>query len=132
MEKKLLKREDLIYPELSYQIIGILFDVHNKLGYGFSEKTYQNAIAAALKNSGLRFQEQVYAPLVYQGKNIGKNYLDFLISDTVVLEIKKGDRFIKAHIDQVFQYLVVSKLRLGILAYFAPRTLHFKRVVNLL
>ena len=131
MERKLLKREDLLYPELSYQIIGVLFDVYNKLGYGLSEKTYQNATVVAFKNAGLKFREQVYVPFIYQGKNIGKNYLDFLVEEAVVLEIKKGDRFIKAHIDQVFQYLVSNKLQLGILAYFAPRNLHYKRIVNL-
>lgn len=96
-----------------------------------SEKIYQKAIAAALKNSGLKFREQVYAPLFYQGQRVGINYFDFLIENKLVLEIKKGDKFVKVHIEQLYQYLVVSKLKLGILAYFAPRNLHFKRIVNL-
>jgi len=129
--KKILKREDIIFPELSYQIIGILFDVYNKLGYGHSEKIYQRAIAVALQNTNLEFQEQVYVPLTYNNQRIAANYLDFLIDKKIVLEIKKGDRFVKAHIDQVYQYLVDTKLKLGILAYFAPRNLHFKRIVNL-
>ncbi|OGE79140.1 MAG: hypothetical protein A2751_05890 [Candidatus Doudnabacteria bacterium RIFCSPHIGHO2_01_FULL_46_14] len=131
MTKPVLKREDIVYPELSYQITGILFDVYNKIGYGLSEKTYQKAIALALKNSSLDFREQVCVPVIYNGQVIGKNFLDFLIEDKVILEIKKGDRFAKAHIDQVLQYLHANKLRLGILAYFAPRKLHFKRLVNL-
>jgi len=129
--KKILKREDIIFPELSYQIIGILFDVYNKLGYGHSEKIYQRAIAVALQKTNLEFQEQVYVPLTYNNQRIAANYLDFLIDKKIVLEIKKGDRFVKAHIDQVYQYLVDTKLKLGILAYFAPRNLHFKRIVNL-
>jgi len=70
-------------------------------------------------------------PLTYNNQRIAANYLDFLIDKKIVLEIKKGDRFVKAHIDQVYQYLVDTKLKLGILAYFAPRNLHFKRIVNL-
>ena len=131
MKQPALKRDDLVYPELSYQIIGVLYDVYNNVGHGFSEKTYQKAIAVACTNTSLKFQEQVYFPLMYQEKKIGSGYLDFLIDDKVVLEIKKGDRFIRAHIDQVYQYLVAKNLKLGILAYFAPRTLHFKRIVNL-
>jgi len=55
----------LIYPELCYQIIGVLFDVYNKLGYGYKEEIYQRAVARALENSGLKFREQVYAPVVF-------------------------------------------------------------------
>ena len=40
-----LKRNDLIYPELSYQIIGALFEVYKNLGSGYHEKYYQRAIA---------------------------------------------------------------------------------------
>lgn len=124
-------RADLLYPELSYQIVGILFDVYNQLGYGFSEKTYQKAIATALRGSKLKYQEQVYAPVSYRGEKVAVNYFDFLVDDKIVLEIKKGDHFAKAHIDQLYQYLKNQKLKLGILAYFAPRNIHFKRIVNL-
>ena len=33
-----LRRKDLAYPDLSYKIVGILFDVHNELGEGYQEK----------------------------------------------------------------------------------------------
>jgi GxxExxY protein len=131
MEKQKIKRSYLIYPELSFKIIGILFDVHNQLGYGFAEKVYQKAVAVALKNAKLKFQEQVYAPVSFQGENISKGYLDFLIEDTLVLELKKGDRFSKTHIDQVYQYLISKKLQLGIIAYFTAKKVLFKRIVNL-
>ncbi|MBL8030554.1 MAG: GxxExxY protein [Candidatus Doudnabacteria bacterium] len=54
-----------------------------------------------------------------------------MIEDKIVLELKKGDRFSKTHIDQVNQYLVSKNLKLGILAYFAPNKVHYKRIVNL-
>jgi len=123
--------KEFIYEDLSYKIIGILFEVYNTLGHGHPEKTYQRAIAVALLEAGLKFIEQLYAPVVFQGKVVGKNYFDFLIENKVVLEIKKGDYFVKSHIDQVYQYLVSKNLQLGILAYFAPKTVHLKRVVNL-
>ena len=125
------KRSDLVYPELSFQIIGVLFDVYNQLGYGLAEKTYQNAIALAFKNKNIQIQEQVYCPVEYLGKTVGRNYLDFLVEGIIVLEIKKGDRFAKSHIDQVYRYLVANNLKLGILAYFSPTKIHFKRIVNI-
>ncbi len=45
------KRNDLIYPELSYKINGILFDVYNKLGPGHKEKYHQLAVCEALKQN---------------------------------------------------------------------------------
>ena len=131
MKEPIIHREDLVYPELSYQIVGVLFEVYNQLGYGYSEKTYQKALSLALKGAGLKYKEQVYFPLMFMGEKIRKNFFDFLIEDKIVLEIKKGSHFAKAHIDQIYEYLVTSNLKLGILAYFAPRNLHYKRIVNI-
>ena len=50
-------RADLIYPELSYKIIGILFEVYNDLGAGYQEKYYQRAIAAAFRKYKFNFKE---------------------------------------------------------------------------
>jgi len=72
----------------------------------------------------------VSAPLAYGGKTIGRYYLDFLIADKIVLEIKKGDRFLKTNIDQVYAYLKRFNLKLGILANFTKGGLKFKRIVN--
>lgn len=123
-------RSDLLYPELSYQIIGSLFDVYNCLGAGHHEKYYQRAIAEELKSRKLKFQEQVYYPLNYRSSVIGRNYLDFLIEDKVILEIKKGDYFSKRHIDQVLNYLKLSAKKLAILANFSSRGILFKRIIN--
>lgn len=123
-------REDLVYYDECYKIIGIVMSVYNQLGYGFEEKTYQKAIAIALEKSGFKFKEQLYAPVVFEGKVIDKNFFDFLIENIIVLEIKRGDHFSTAHIKQVYEYLVAKKLKLGILAYFAPRGIHYKRIVN--
>ncbi len=131
MTNSKLRREDLVYPELCFKIVGVLFEVYNELGYGHSEKVYQKAVAIALKNAGLKFTEQKYYPLMFQGEKIGSGFFDFIVEEIIVLELKKGDRFVKAHIDQVNEYLVSNKLKLGILAYFAPRNLHYKRIVNI-
>jgi GxxExxY protein len=125
-----LRRKDLVYPELSYQIIGILFEVYNEIGPGHQERYYQKAIAAGLKESGISFKEQVYTPLTFKNQKIGHYFLDFLIEDKVVLEIKKGTRFSKNNIEQIMAYLKTNNLKLGIIANFGSQQLKFKRIIN--
>ena len=69
-------------------------------------------------------------PLRYSGKIIGRKVLDFVIDDKIVVEIKKGDRFSKSHIDQVLEYLKTNNLKLAILINFGNSGVTFKRIVN--
>lgn len=121
----------LIYPDLSYKIVGILFTAFNELGYGYQEKYYQKAIAKLLKENNIGYNEQVFAPIEFHGQKIGSYYLDFLISKRIVLEIKKSDRFAKNNIEQVYAYLKRFNLKLGIIANFTKDGLKFKRIVNI-
>jgi len=125
-----LKRDDLVYPELSYEIVGILFEVYRRVGSGHKEKYYQKCIAVELKERGRHFQEQVFIPLIYRGVHVGKLYLDFLIEDKIIVEIKKDERFSKNNIEQVYSYLKAKNLKLGILANFTKNGVKFKRIVN--
>lgn len=126
-----LKRKDLVYPELSYQIIGCAYDVFNELGFGHDEKVYQKAMAVSLKNKGLSFKEQLYTPIKFQNELIGKKFLDFLVEEKVVVELKKNSRFSKANIDQVNSYLLSSKTKLALLINFSSDGVVYKRLVNI-
>ncbi|MDP1802298.1 MAG: GxxExxY protein [Bacteroidota bacterium] len=126
-----LKRNDLVYPELSYKIIGCAFEVFNELGFGHAEKYYQKAMAIALKNTGLTYKEQFYAPLKFQGELVGKLYLDFLVEEKIIIELKKNAHFSKSNIDQVNQYLLSSKLQLALLINFSSKGIISKRLVNI-
>ena len=128
--KSEIKRDDLIYPELSYKVIGCAFDVYNVLGEGHHEKYYQRALAEALKEKKLKTIEQVYYPVVFNKKVVGKNFFDFLIDDKLIVEIKKGNNFSKKHIDQVLEYLKTSKIKLAILINFGSTEVSFKRIIN--
>lgn len=129
MENK-LRRKDIFYPELSYKIIGCTFDVYNSLGSGHHEKYYQRALFEAFTNQNLNFRQQVQFSLTYKEKIIGKNFLDFLVEDKIIVEIKKGERFSKTNIDQVMEYLRVSNLKLAILINFSSQGVNFRRIVN--
>jgi len=38
------ENEKIIYPELSYKIIGFAFNVYNEVGFGLQEKYYQRML----------------------------------------------------------------------------------------
>lgn len=121
----------MVYPELSYKIVGILFDIHNQIGGGHKEKYVQKAIEIALKENKLEYQKELHCPLRYNGQEIGKYYLDFFIEGKVILEVKVGERFKKEYIDQVLAYLKTNNLKLGIIANFTRDKLNFRRILNL-
>ncbi len=116
---------------MSYKIVGVLFDVFNKLGYGYQEKYYQKAIAISFTENKINFHQQVYGPLLFKNIKIGNYYFDFLIEDRIILELKKGNRFSRKDIEQLYAYLKLSKLKIGILAYFTSTGIKYKRIINL-
>jgi GxxExxY protein len=65
-----LKESKIIHPELSYKLVGVLFNVHKEMGYGFLERYYQKAIGAELKKNNIGFKEQVKAELIIAGEVI--------------------------------------------------------------
>ena len=106
---------ELLHKELSGQIIGALFEVHNNLGNGLLEKYYQRGLAAEFQKRGVSFQEQVSVSMSYKGKSIGRRVLDFLVDGKVVVEIKKDNYFSRQHIEQATSYLKALNLELVIL-----------------
>lgn len=128
---KTVRRTDLIYPELSYKITGCAFEVNAQIGGGHHEKVYQRALKESFHKQGLKFQEQVYYPIRFDGKIVGKNFFDFLVEEKVIVEIKKGNRYSKANIDQVLSYLQESGLKLALLINFAQDGADCRRIVHL-
>lgn len=131
MEYK-LKRDDLVLPDLSFQINGLLFDVYKQLGPGLLEKNYQKAVAIALQKAGLNFKEQVHVPLKYDGKTVGCKYLDFLVEEKLIIELKQGAYISPSDIKQIYDYLVINNLQLGLLACFTPNGVTIRRILNII
>ena len=120
----------MLHPELSYKIVGCAFEAYNEIGAGHKEKVSQKAFGICLRNTGLNVKEQLPYPVEFKESIVGKNYFDFLVNDLVVVEIKTADRFTKSHFEQLQNYLVVSRLKLGILVSFGRSEVKFKRVLN--
>lgn len=128
--KSQVRRNDLVEPELSYEIVGSVFDVFNQLGPGLRESTYQKAIAQKFTQLGLPFKQQIYFPIMYQGKRVGWIRLDFIVAQKIVLELKRGEYFSRSNIQQVKEYIEVTGLSLAILINITQNGVRFRRIVN--
>jgi GxxExxY protein len=123
-------KNKVIYKELSYKIVGVLFDVFNELGFGYREKYYEEAVARGLKYKGIKFRRQVLFNIKYKNNTIGKARLDFLIEDKIVLEIKVGKYFTKQDFEQIKSYIKATNKKLAILVLFTFKGVRFIRILN--
>lgn len=120
----------LLYPELSYQIVGAVFSVYNNLGYGYQEKYYQRSLAKELEKARLQYRREHKVVIKYRGTVIGRYFIDFVVERSVVVELKVCNDFLYKDIKQVLAYLKASKLRLGLLCIFTKQGIKVKRLVN--
>lgn len=121
---------ELLFPELSYRIVGILFQVHNTLPNGYQEKHVQRATAIALTQAGIKFAEQVATNIEFGGTTIGRYFFDFVVEDKIVVELKVGERLTRKDFDQVKHYLQRSGLRLGLLVRFGQKGVKVYRILK--
>lgn len=123
-------KRQLIYPELSYKIVGTLFAVYNELKYGHREKIYQKALAEQFKVKGIKFQKEQYYPVKFNDKIVSRYYVDFVIDGKIVLELKVAQDFYQKDINQLLSYLKFRQLELGMLAIFSKEGIKYKRILN--
>jgi len=124
-------KNKLIYPELSYVINGILFDVHNDLGRYCNEKQYGDSIEQKCKERKIAYVRQKNLPSSFKGENKNRNRIDFLIEEKIILELKAKRLITKEDYYQTRRYLKAADKKLGILANFGPKEVKFKRIVNI-
>lgn len=122
--------EKVIYPELSYKLIGILFTVHNELGRFCNEKQYGDGVEKYLKSLQVSYKREYILPPSFIGEANGRNRVDFLVDDTIVLEIKTEQILTKEDYYQIQRYLTALKKKLGILVNFRQKFITPKRVLN--
>ncbi len=122
---------DLIHKDLSYKIIGIIFRVYNRLGYGYQERYYQRAISLEFNKAKIKHIKEKEIKLQYENESIGKCFLDFIVENKIVLELKVANSFRTQDIKQILSYLKASGLKLGILIIITKDSIKYKRIINI-
>jgi GxxExxY protein len=125
------RKESIVYhKDLSYKIVGLMYEVYNEFGHGYQEKYYERAVAKIFTENNIKYIRQAPCKLVYKGEIIGKYYIDFVVENKMVVELKKGNYFPKKNIEQVVAYLKTTKLDLGLLVNFTSNNVKFRRILN--
>ena len=125
-----LENDKVIYKELSYKIVGVLFNVYNELGYGYQEKYYERAVARCFDETCISYERQASFLIKFHGEIIGRYFIDFIVDNKIVLELKRGNYFSQKNIEQIKGYLAATDLKLAILAHFTSNGVKIFRAFN--
>lgn len=124
-----LKNKDIVHPELSYKITGLLFQAHNELGRYCREKQYADKFEELLKENDIIYEREV--DLKRSNKSeISGNVVDFLIDNKIILEFKAQPIVNKDNYYQLKRYLDSTNIRLGLLVNFRRKYLKPVRVLS--
>ncbi len=120
----------IIYKDESYSIIGVLFEVYNNLGSGFSEIVYKDAIEYEFNRLNIPFKREKEFKVYYKDISLKhKFYADFVVYNKIILEIKSIENLNDKRVSQCINYLKVSQNKLAILANFHKDLLDHKRII---
>ncbi len=116
--------------QITEKIIGCAFTVGNKLGCGFLEKVYENALVHELRKAGLRVKQQFEINIYYDGIIVGEYAADLLVEGCVLVELKALRTMGDKEIAQCLNYIKATKLTLCLLINFGNPKVEVKRVVQ--
>ncbi len=105
-------------------------EVHNELGIGFSEIVYKDALEYEFKKNGIPFSREVCYKVNYKDTILPHQfYADFVVFDSIILEVKTVSDLCDNHFEQTINYLAVSGMEVGVLVNFRKPKLQYKRVI---
>ena len=121
---------EMIFKDETYTIIVFCMEIHNHLGYGFSEIVYKDALQNELLENNISYEREKEFSVHYKGKLLPhKFYADFIIFDAIIVELKCVNELLDEHVSQAINYLKVSGKKLALLINFKRSKLEYKRIV---
>ncbi len=120
-------KKSILYKELSYKIVGCIYEVYNKIGSGFKESIYQNSLNIEFKRKNINFENQPRLPIFYKDKRVGFYVPDFVVDDKIIIELKSVEFMPKIHESQLYNYLKGTKYKLGYIINFGSSKIDIRR-----
>ena len=120
----------MIEKELTRSVIGAFFEVYNALGYGFLEHLYATAMECELLALGHRVAREISVPVMYKGEHLGRQRLDMIVDDKLIVEIKSTYQLPSVALRQLYSYLSATNLEVGLLLHFGPEPKFYRQVAH--
>ena len=121
--------QNLKHKETTDKILHAFFKVvYPALGFGFLEKVYENALVIALREMGLRVEQQFKIVVYFGGQIVGEYYADLVVEGCVIVELKAVQSLLEEHNAQLLNYLRATEYEVGLLLNFGPQP-RFRRKV---
>lgn len=113
---------------ITEKIIGCSYEVSNRLGVGFLEKVYENALVHELRKAGLVVFQQQPLRVMYDNIEVGYFEADIIVEGLVLVELKTVRNLDEAHQAQCINYLKATGFRVCLLMNFATTKIQIKRL----
>lgn len=113
-----MSAKNYLYAGITEKIIRTAFDVHNTLGKGLTEKTYENALVVGLQRFGMKVEQQKPMPVFFENEKVGEQIIDLVVDGKVIVETKAVRQLLKDHETQLLGYLRNTKLQVGLIINF--------------
>ena len=122
---------DIVFKEESYKIIGACIEVHGKLGAGFLESVYAEALEIEFKKRNIPYQREPKLNVYYEDQLLKKYFkADFVCYNSVICELKASKYLVDADRQQTLNNIKATKFKLGLLINFGTPSLTYKRILN--
>ena len=118
----------LLHEDLTETILKACFEVSNELGAGFLESVYEKALLIALRQQGLKAENQVPVSVTFRGEGVGDFFADILVERKVLIELKAVKTLAPEHPAQVINYLKATGLQVSLLVNFGNPKLEYRRL----
>lgn len=112
-------KDDLVYKNEVYQIIGAAIEVHKQMGAGFLESVYEECMEIESDKRRMPYATQVKIPIQYQSKKLKKEYIaDYVGFRKIIAEFKCIPKLTKVEEAQILNYLKATGIKVGLLINF--------------
>jgi GxxExxY protein len=124
-------KEELIFKDEVYRIVGAAIEVSNNLGCGFLEAVYQEVLGMEFQDAGIPFEAQRPITIRYKNRILDKGYIaDFICFGKIIVEIKAIKSITETEEAQLLNYLTATKMPLGLIINFGGKKMEWKRYAN--
>jgi GxxExxY protein len=120
----------MLYEELTKKILEACFEVSNELGIGYLESVYEKALLIALRQKGLKAENQIALLVAFRGEIVGEFFADILVEKKVLVELKVANGLSRENYAQTINYLKATGIKVGLLVNFGTPKIEYRRFTN--